>query len=365
MEDVNQVKSNLKTLNTYLESRDVSPVRAQLRTPWENASGRTKRYYARKAGQAVASVVRDISPNEAGTLFREVTSSQILQRQLSSSDEDFENENVDETLMASLSECYRAAPSWSTRRQILSIMADKLRFKRLQQYIPDITKFKYTEAKRHCLLYGRGVPVPQAKVIRQDFSIPQIEHFITFITSPHVVQDLPFGEQTIYLSNNDAIKIPNVIRTLIPERIVRQYLAFCEESRRKPLSRTTLLRILKVCTASTRKSLQGLDYVSSMGAEGFDDLLGVVEQLTDGGHEDMDWGKNTQERLRTSKRYLKSDYKVRYFGVSNVNQIVIKRLYKYIIFSRRLFALLPFLYSYFRIGCRRESEGNSDPTAYL
>jgi hypothetical protein len=102
-----------------------------------------------------------------------------------------------------------------------------------------------------------------------------------------------------------------------------------------------------------------------MGAEGFDDLLGVVEQLTDGGHEDMDWGKNTQERLRTSKRYLKSDYKVRYFGVSNVNQIVIKRLYKYIIFSRRLFALLPFLYSYFRIGCRRESEGNSDPTAYL
>ncbi|KXJ20767.1 hypothetical protein AC249_AIPGENE12247 [Exaiptasia diaphana] len=31
--------------------------------------------------------------------------------------------------------------------------------------------------------------------------------------------------------------------------------------------------------------------------------------VADSGHEDMDWCKNTQDRLRTSKRYLKSDYK--------------------------------------------------------
>ena len=40
----------LDALNTYLVSRDVSP--------WEKTSGRTKRYYTRKASQGVAALVQ-------------------------------------------------------------------------------------------------------------------------------------------------------------------------------------------------------------------------------------------------------------------------------------------------------------------
>lgn len=53
----------LDALNTYLVSRDVSPIRPQLKTSWEKASERTKRYYTRKAGQSVAAVVQDIIIN--------------------------------------------------------------------------------------------------------------------------------------------------------------------------------------------------------------------------------------------------------------------------------------------------------------
>ena len=114
-------------------------------------------------------------------------------------------------------------------------------------------------------------------------STAQIDHFITFITSAHVIQDLPFGERTITLSSNETIKVPNVIRTMVPERLVKQYLAYCEETGFKGLSRSTLLRILSVCAASVRKSLQGLDYISSSGAEAFDDLCKVAEMLGDAG----------------------------------------------------------------------------------
>ena len=221
--------SSLGHLNEYLQSRDVSPVQSQLQTPWENASSRTKRYYARKAGQAVASVVRDISPNETGPLFKEVISSEVLRRQLTSSDEESEEETTDQTLMAALAECYEAASTWSARRQILSLMADKVRYKRLCRYIPGITVYRYTEAKRHCLLYRWGAPVQHSRAPRQEFSVPQIDHFIIFITSPHVMQDLPFGERTISLANRDTIKIPSVIRTVIPERFVKQYQVYCEE----------------------------------------------------------------------------------------------------------------------------------------
>lgn len=66
---------------------------------------------------------------------------------------------------------------------------------------------------------------------------------------------------------------------MIPERVVKQYLAYCDESGFKPLSCSTLLRILAVCPASTRKSLQGLDYISSAGPQAFEDLIDIVERI--------------------------------------------------------------------------------------
>lgn len=152
--------------------------------------------------------------------------------------------------------------------------------------------------------------MPQSSQTKLFVSPTQLDHFLDFITSPHVIQDLPFGEKTIKLSTHEVVTVPNVIRMLIPESIVRQYLAYAEESKFTPLSRRTLLNILSVCAASTRKSLQGLDYISAAGAQAFEDLINVTERLED--HlMGMTWAREQRERLVSAKRYLKSDYKVR------------------------------------------------------
>ena len=176
-----------------------------------------------KLNKALAAVVQDITPNETGPLYQALCS---LNAHLSSGD-DSETDTVDETLMEALGECYQVASNWETRHQILSIMADKVHYSKLVQYIPGLTRYRFTEAKRHCLTYCRGAPVHSQRSLRTDISSWQIEHFITFITSSHIVQDLPFGEKSITLSNEDTIKIPNVIRTIIPERVVKHYLAYC------------------------------------------------------------------------------------------------------------------------------------------
>ena len=141
-----------------------------------------------------------------------------------------------------------------------------------------------------------------------------VVHFLDFITSPHVIQDLPFGEKTITLSTNEVVTVPNVIRMLIPETIVKQYLAYAEESNFTPLSRRTLLNILSVWAASTRKSLQGLDYISSAGIQAFEDLTDVAKRLGDHLMR-MTWAKEQRERLMSAKPYLKSDYKVRRYWI--------------------------------------------------
>ena len=36
----------------------------------------------------------------------------------------------------------------------------------------------------------------------------KVDHFLDFITSPHIVQDMPFGEKMLKLSTWEVIKTP-------------------------------------------------------------------------------------------------------------------------------------------------------------
>ena len=82
------------------------------------------------------------------------------------------------------------------------------------------------------------------------------------------------------------------------------------------MGRSTLLRILNVCSASVRNSLQGLDYFTAQGSKAFDDLENVVDRLGDDCGMGLSWAKETKAQLKAAKRYLKGDYKV-----SQVNRV--------------------------------------------
>jgi hypothetical protein len=111
----------------------------------------------------------------------------------------------------------------------------------------------------------------------------QVAHFIVFIQSPHITTDLPFGKRKLKLSNGEIVTIPDVIRNIIPSRIVSQYLAYCQETINeidfKPLNSSSLFSILQKCSASTRKSLAGLDNFSSDGATAFDQLRQLCDEM--------------------------------------------------------------------------------------
>ena len=71
-----------------------------------------------------------------------------------------------------------------------------------------------------------------------------------------------------------------------------------------------MLRILSECSASVRKSLQGLDYFAAEGARAFDDLVGMVHQMSENVAGGKEWEKRMTESLKASKLYLKGDFKV-------------------------------------------------------
>ena len=89
----------------------------------------------------------------------------------------------------------------------------------------------------------------------------QLDHFLSFITSPHLVQDLPFGQKHLKLSSGDLIEVPNVIRLMIPQRVVQQYKQYCMETNFKPFSESTMRRVLSECSASVRVLARLMTYL--------------------------------------------------------------------------------------------------------
>ena len=158
--------------------------------------------------------------------------------------------SVEVKLLEAFAESYFNAQHWSTRRQILSLMADKLSLHELREFIPTITNYRCNIARRHRLLHGRAAPVSCHDNRRIRIDPAKLEHFVSFITSPHVIQDVPFGEKLLKLSTGEIIRTPNVVRTMIPERIVQQYQQYCYETNFTTMSKRTLQRILDVCSAS-------------------------------------------------------------------------------------------------------------------
>ena len=297
----------LQAVNQLLTLDDHEPINRTLQVSWVDASERTKRIYTSKMSEVVTTVLELVAPNDAGLLWRSLKESSQINEQYN------EPSSSETSLLTALVESYKQATHHSTRKQILSVMADKLSFKDLEQLIPGLSRYRFHSARLHRLQHGVGAPLPQMPMaVREKVDPARLEHFIDFITSQHIIQDLPFGRRKLKLSNGEALEIPNVVRLLIPSRLVSQYYQYCQETEFScPLGKSTLFKILsESCSASIRRCMQGLDNYLADGARSFDELIDVVDKLLEVGL-DRNTALCLKESLKDGKQYLKGDFKVR------------------------------------------------------
>ena len=97
----------------------------------------------KKAGETVTASLEVIAGKDSGNLWHNLVSSKAISERLPSEADG--EKNVDSALLESLTECYNSATQWETRRQILSIMVDKISFKSLQRYIPNLTPVSFQD----------------------------------------------------------------------------------------------------------------------------------------------------------------------------------------------------------------------------
>ncbi|CAH3183537.1 unnamed protein product, partial [Porites evermanni] len=293
-------------LNEFLKSSGLAPVRkVDMGSP--TAAERTRRRNIVEACKVMVAVLRVLSPNYPYELWLNVKDSNDMCEALEARKEVALRED-DVKYLRALSESYNNATSANVKLQILSIMADITTLQEIRNYIPGLTKYMFCQARQHILVSGRGAPVIAKQSPRWRIDLNQLDHFLDFITSPYIVQDLPFGERFLKLSTGEVVQTPNVIRVSVSGHIIDQYVQYCNETEVKPLSNSTLRCILSSCQASTRKSLQGLDYFVCEGSKAFDDLEQLIGNLVDSGF-DARTAQNLQMKLKEGKNYVKTDFK--------------------------------------------------------
>ena len=95
-------------------------------------------------------------------------------------------------------------------------------FKRIQNYIPGLSQYRFKVARQHSLQYGHGTLLPRPRSLRMQVEDKQLDHFLSCITSPHVIQDVPFGQRYLRLSSCKILETPSVIRTIIPNKLLKR-----------------------------------------------------------------------------------------------------------------------------------------------
>ncbi|XP_071171006.1 uncharacterized protein [Mytilus edulis] len=170
--------------------------------------------------------------------------------------------------------------------------------------------------KTKSIAEGRPLDIVGVQKIREQWGIivpvntkKKSFPILDFITSSHIIKDLPFGERHLKLSSGEVMDAPNIIRCMGPATIIQQYQAYCEENEISLLGSSTMFKILSECSATVRKSLEGLDYFVAEGSRGFQDLQDIV--LSEG-YPEASNGTELNRLLLEAKHYMKTDYKVHY-----------------------------------------------------
>lgn len=276
----------------------MEPLTFRLMSRWDEATPNEKALCLEKVDEACLAVCSVIAPRDSEMLVKAFHDSAL--------------ENVCSNDLQALLSAYKNAPTRSLKTQILSIYATRYTstfLKKMHEPFEKLSDRQIKKARAHAKNVGVGFNVEKLPSHRVRIDLTKLEHFLSFADQPYFYQDVAFGTRTLKLDCGERLVMPNVIRTVGRSTIIEQYFKYCSEEDFDPLGRSTLYRILQVREASQRKSLQGLDNIAAAGAEGFDTMHKIVDDLKDRGAS-AKWCDEIQNDLKTGKRYLKTVYRV-------------------------------------------------------
>lgn len=292
----NEAMSQIASLS---DVKEVEPLTFRLTSNWEEATKTEKMLCKEKVDEACRAVCSVIAPNASKELL-----------------EAFKLSSAPGSDLTALVTAYRNAPNRGLKTQILTIYVlrySSTELKQIHAPFENLSDRQIKKAREHAKNVGPGMSMlEKTPHHRIKIDLVKLNHFLSFIDQPYFYQDVSYGTRILRLESGEQLVMPNIVRTVGRSTMIEQYLSHCSSEGFESLGRSTLFRILKVRESSQRKSLQGLDNISASGADGFDTLNKIVEELEKSGST-QEWCDTIRKRLKEGKRYLKTEYRAHCF----------------------------------------------------
>ena len=210
-------------------------------------------------------------------------------------------EDVTPVDLAPLVPIYKAESSGPREKLIiLSLVDHSAHTKKEVQDVFGCSKRQVDNARK-LRLSSEGLLIPEKVPLRRNrMNTFKMEHFIEFIFSSGLIQDVAYGVTRLSFDSGDEQTIPHAVLTAKYSHVIGFYLQFCKEMDYPPLSESSLWRILRALKPSQRKNLAGLDDITAAGMNGFSELDNFLCQLRQ--------HKPLISQLERGKRYLKTVY---------------------------------------------------------
>lgn len=111
-------------------------------------------------------------------------------------------------------------------------------------------------------------PITERKYSR--LSLDKGRHFIDFLLSSGLLQEVAYGSSKVKFESGDEVSISTTILNGIREQAVKEYIIYCNEINYESLGRTTLLQLLVNMKHHIRTKLAGIDSFVVEGIEAFE-----------------------------------------------------------------------------------------------
>ena len=273
----------------------ISPIRYQVvKSPVNEISRTAKTEFRNKLlkvqENAVKLLAESLAPNQGAQLIAEC---------LENDSDSSESDDLPPDLRA-LAQSYKDTTDKQARIVILSLVDHSKYSKKMLRPIFGCSDRSINTARK-LRNSAAGLVLPtKVKFKRNRLNMTKANHFIEFLFSSGMVQDVAYGVSNIRFESGIIQTIPNAILTSKYSLAISLYCEICTGCNYEPLSRSTLWRILNQLKPSKRRSLQGLDDITAAGMNGFSHLEEFLKKRK------ID--QVVIKDLERAKRYLKTKY---------------------------------------------------------
>ena len=282
---------NLELVKTLCSEFSMTPVKHRfgITKPLEDMSSTQLSYLKRKREEFVS---------KAATFFDSVVTPGQSSSDIAKVLDQDDGSNISNDLQ-SLVDCYNESDSFGKIAILSTVNHDSYTKEELMNIFGCS---RYSIDKARALRANKaGVRKPENVTFKRTrLNEDKVEHFISFLFSSGLMQDVAYGSTTIKFDCGDVQSIPHAILQSKYSHLIQYYQAVCLEMDYAPLSESSLWRILRAIKPSQRKSLAGLDDITADGMNGFETIRTVLS--------DLKCRRDLLDDLEKSKRYLKMVY---------------------------------------------------------